>query len=182
MNLICDKLPDSLLVDGECYFINTDFKVWLKIQSLLNQRSESCFIKALCLCFKKMPKDIGKATVAMLDFLMRGENPDKKKKSGVKLYDLDIDSGLLLSSFLAFYHMDLRSANMHWYVFLELVSSLPEDSPFSKAVYYRSVDLSKIKDKEQKKYYRKMKSLYHLTQVVDDSVVADALGGAFEND
>lgn len=182
MNLICDKLPDSVLVDGESYFINTDFKVWLKIQSLLNQRTETCFVKALCLCFKKMPQNIEKATSAMLDFLVRGEKPKKKKKTGARLYDLDADSGLLLSSFLSFYHIDLRNTNMHWYVFLELVSSLPEDSPFSKAVYYRGVDLSQIKDKEQKKYYKKMKSLYHLAQVVDDFMVADALGGAFNND
>ena len=182
MNLICDRLPESVEIDGEIYFLNTDFKVWMKIEQLLNKRTESALFKALCLCFKRLPPDALKALSAMTDFLMCGKKAKQGSKKTERLYDFDLDSGLILSSFLSAYNIDLRKTSMHWYVFVNLISSLPENTVFSKAVFFRGVDLSLIKNKEDKKYYKKMKSVYRLEEKIDDDMIADSLGGAFNDD
>ena len=46
---------------------------------------------------------------------------------------------------------------------------------FMKTVFYRSVDVSKIKDTDKKKFYRKMKNLCKLESTVDDKSIAGAL-------
>jgi len=40
--------------------------------------------------------------------------------------------------------------------------ALKEDNEIVKIMGYRAVDLGKIKDKEQKAYYKKMKDLYKI--------------------
>ena len=51
---------------------------------------------------------------------------------------------------------------MHWWQFRALFKSLNETQEFVKIMRYRATDLSKIKDKEQKAYYQKMKDIYKL--------------------
>ena len=182
MNIITEKLPESVELNGKTYPINTDFKVWMTIEKLLGQRSEQSLIKALCLCFKKLPENPENALSAMIDFLSGGEKAKKSKGNSEKLYDFSQDSGRILSSFLQAYHIDLKNTSMHWFVFLNLLFNLPYDSPFSKAVYVRSIDLSLIKDKEQRKYYKRMKASVKLDLPSADSMIQEDLGGAFCDD
>jgi hypothetical protein len=51
---------------------------------------------------------------------------------------------------------------MHWWKFRTLFNGINENTLFSKITGYRSMNLEDIKDKEQKKYYEKMKRLYAL--------------------
>ena len=46
--------------------------------------------------------------------------------------------------------------------FKALFNDLNENIQFSKIMSYRAMDLSKIKDKDMKKQYRKLKTLYAL--------------------
>ena len=182
MNLITGRLPESIELDGKSYPVNTDFKVWITIEELLGQRSEKALIKALCLCFKRLPEKPEKAISAMIDFLSGGEKRKKTKSSNQRLYDFSEDSGRILSSFLMSYNIDLRKSSMHWYVFLNLLCNLPEDSPFARAVFVRQVDLSRIKDKEQRKYYKKMKNCVKLKRSDEICSAEEDLGGAFCDD
>ena len=91
-----------------------------------------------------MDNEIKTPEVAELDI-----NEVMKVRRG-KLYDLYEDSELILSSFLMAYNLNLINEEMHWYVFCSLVSALPEDTPFSRAIYYRSVDLTEIKSKSKR--------------------------------
>ncbi|MDE6730404.1 MAG: bacteriophage Gp15 family protein [Oscillospiraceae bacterium] len=45
---------------------------------------------------------------------------------------------------------------MHWHVFLNLFNTLPEDVPIKQRMFYRSVNLSSIKDKNERKRIRKI--------------------------
>ena len=49
-----------------------------------------------------------------------------------------------------------------------MFKSLKGDNEIVKIMGYRSVDLSKIKDKEQKLYYKKMKELYKIPILKDE--------------
>jgi hypothetical protein len=43
-----------------------------------------------------------------------------------------------------------------------MFKALKEDNEIVKIIDYRSMDLGKIKDKEQKAYYKKMQDLYKI--------------------
>ena len=60
------------------------------------------------------------------------------------------------------YKIDLQTADLHWWQFKSLFKSLDDNNKICKIMEYRAIDLSQIKDKEQKKFYRKMKALYRL--------------------
>jgi len=84
-------------------------------------------------------------------------------KSVRAIYSFEHDAGYIFSAFLAQYNIDLNVIEyMHWWKFKALFESLNEDHLISKIMSYRSMDLSQIKDKEQRKYYRKLKMAYRL--------------------
>ena len=61
------------------------------------------------------------------------------------------------------YNIDLQDIEqLHWWKFKALLEGLKEDNKLSKIIEYRSVDLSKIKDKEQRKFYKDMQKQYSL--------------------
>ena len=61
------------------------------------------------------------------------------------------------------YRIDLQDIeDLHWWKFKAMFKSLKEDNEIVKIMGYRSVDLSKIKDKEEKAYYRNMKELHKI--------------------
>ena len=49
-----------------------------------------------------------------------------------------------------------------------MFKGLKEDNLIVKIMGYRSMDLSKIKDKEQKAYYKKMQKLYEIPIAKDE--------------
>ena len=69
---------------------------------------------------------------------------------------------MIYSAFMQQYKIDLSDTRMHWWKFKALFGGLSEDTHIVKAIQYRTIDLSTIKDKEQKKFYKKMKSAYKL--------------------
>ena len=49
-----------------------------------------------------------------------------------------------------------------------MFKSLKDDNMIVKIMGYRSMDLSKVKDKEQKAYYKKMQELYKIPVSKDE--------------
>ena len=91
---------------------------------------------------------------------VKSENKDRAVNKNY--FDFEYDANLIYSAFLQQYKIDLCQTNMHWWTFKALLGGLSDDTHFIKVVQYRSMDLSKIKDKEQKRHYQKMKALYKL--------------------
>ena len=61
------------------------------------------------------------------------------------------------------YSIDLNSIKyLHWWKFKAMFKSLKEDNLISKIISYRSIDLSEIKDDEEKARYKKLKEIYKL--------------------
>ena len=54
---------------------------------------------------------------------------------------------------------------MHWWKFKALMENLNEDTQFVKIMGYRAIDISKIKDKEEKARYKKLKKIYALIYI-----------------
>ncbi len=98
-------------------------------------------------------------------------------------YDFECDDGMIYAAFLQQYRVDLSKCDMHWKEFKALFDNLSDDTQFIKVVQYRNVELSKIKDKEQKAFYRRMKQIYALpdkrTQEEKNADFDEAFGDMF---
>lgn len=187
MNILYEELPDYILVSGEKYPVLTDFRVWIQFDMLFSENNEDDiavkFIKALKLCFnldksKKLPPTLSETLQALIVFysgcnsvLPQNSNKINKANSENKnrIYSFNFDAKYIYAAFYNQYGIDLQKEKLHWWQFNSLFESLNDDNKICKIMEYRAIDLSKIKDKEQKAFYRKMKNLYKLPDMRTDS-------------
>lgn len=170
MNLLIDKLPRQ--VNG--ILINTDFRISILFELLIEDKkikNELKIIKALQLYYPEFEKisNYEKAIEYMLWFYRCGKelaNSNEEENNNNKnnqIYSYEFDDKKIYSAFLQQYNIDLKEIEyMHWWKFKALFDGLSEDTEIVKAMGYRSIDLSKIKDSEKRNYYKKMKKLYDL--------------------
>lgn len=85
------------------------------------------------------------------------DKPCRERVRRTAVYDFDEDFEYLWGAFLSEYGIDLVECSMHWWKFRALMMSLSEDCRFSKILAYRSMDTSKIENREVRRFYEKMK-------------------------
>ncbi len=177
MNIILEPMPDFLEVCGEKIFINTDFRTWIKFDEALfwsNKPMEERAFSALEICYgEHVPADIQSAFCAAVGFYApkdeqmqnSGESSHGEQRAASRnkqVYSFTHDASLIYAAFLAQYGIDLTKETFHWWMFRALFEGLTDDNKICKIMEIRSVDLSKIKDKEQKAYYRTLKRIHRL--------------------
>ncbi len=174
MNILTSPLPESIMVNGEFYEINTDFKVWIEIEStFLNNRISDSekIVRMLKMCYKTLPKSLPDALYAMMSFYLLSPsennktNKKQKRKKVKPIYSFDEDAPYIYSAFLSEYGIDLTKENLHWWQFISLLKGLSDENKFCKIITWRAIDIDEIKDKSQKKFIRKMKNIYRLKNV-----------------
>jgi len=167
MNLLIDKLP----TEYEGLKINTNFRSFILFELLMQDRKISKRDKislALKLFYDSPPDDLKKGIEGILWFYSRGDQKEKKKKkeggeSKKAIYSYEHDADLIYSAFLSQYGIDLNEIEyLHWWKFKSLFEGLNDENKICEIMGYRAVDLSKIKDKDQKEKYKKLKSAYAL--------------------
>ena len=172
-NLLLNRLP---IYTPHRLKIRTDFRESIKFELLMQDNSvkeRDKLMLALNLYYYDTSQinDIQVAVDDLLWFYKGGkikeENVDEKvKKDNSKekqIYSYEFDAEYIYSAFLEQYNIDLNSIKyLHWWKFRALFGSLNENTQFSKIMGYRSMNTSKIKDKDMKKHYEKMKKLYAL--------------------
>lgn len=172
MSILTKPLPETVRVDGKDYAINTDFRRWIAFEQVVTDDmipEQDKIVQILQLGYKQvLPPNIGLALQALIEFYKGGygEETQKGKGGGSKkrIYDFDFDAPYIYAAFLAQYHIDLQRDILHWWQFAALFKALGEDNQIVKIMGYRGMDLSKIKDKDQKAQYRKMQKIYALPQ------------------
>lgn len=189
MSLLYEKPPTALVIDGVEYEINSDFRTWIKLtqEFFLTEITPLSISKALCAAYKQIPPSLEKAILAIFEFytaINRRTDRDGGQAAQKKMvFDFEIDSWLIYAAFMQQYHIDLTKANLHWWTFRSLFDTLSPDTGFGKALHFRIVDVSQIKDKEQRKYYLEMKKLYELpdnrTEEEKERDFADTLSTVF---
>ena len=166
MNILVDKLP----MDYKGLKINTNFRSFILFELLMQDRSftaEEKMLLSLKLFYEKPPKDIKKAIEGILWFYGRGEQ-DKKSKAGENspkkaIYSYEHDAPLIYSAFWHDYRLDLNEVDyLHWWKFKSLFEGLNSENLICEVMGYRAVDLSKIKDKDIKNKYKKLKKKWAL--------------------
>ena len=191
MNLLTDKLPETMLIGEKSYLVETDFRKWINFSQLAfsGEQDMLSFAKMLNLVFKKdsgCPPASAETVQAMLEFYnpfkvdtLKSGNSARQKQN----YDFEYDAKHIYSSFLQQYGIDLTKADLHWWAFKALFDGLSEDTPFGKILQFRCTDISKIKDKEMRKHYEKMQRIHALpdtrTEEEKERDFADTLSAVF---
>ena len=166
MNILIDKLP----TDYEGLKINTNFRSFLLFELLMqdNQIDDNeKILMAIDLFFKERPQDLKKAIEGILWFY-RGGKSEKSNKTGnnsrvKKIYSYEHDAELIYSAFMHDYSLDLNEIEyLHWWKFKSLFEALNDENKICQIMGYRAINLNEIKDKEQKKRYKKLQRQYAL--------------------
>lgn len=176
MNLLIDLVPTTVKIEGEDYKINSDFRTSILFELLMQDSSirkeEKIFI-ALELYYPEMPPNINDSVEQILWFYRCGKDIMESKGVGkgksTQIYSFEHDDEYIYSAFLNQYGVDLQDIGyLHWWKFKAMFKALKEDNEIVKIMGYRAIDLSKIKDAEQKSYYRKMKEIYKVPIAKDE--------------
>lgn len=171
MNILIDLVPQTVTIEGEDYKINSDFRTSILFELLMQDNSigeEEKIFMALDLYYSVIPTNINMAIDKMLWFYRCGKDIKEYKGTGkgrgiTQIYSFEYDDDYIYSAFLDQYGIDLQDIPyLHWWKFKAMFKSLKEDNEIVKIMGYRAMDMSKIKDKEEKAYYRKMKELYKI--------------------
>lgn len=180
MNLFYEKYPESVKVHDEEVRIITDFREYIKLQDALlcNELTETEKYQIICEYFLD-PCDVDEDAIKALTEFMAMDQVDHvgclNGTSKKQLYSFAIDFPYILSAFMQVYRINLQTINyMHWWKFRTLFDGLPENTEIKQRIMYRSIDLSTIKDKEERKRIRKIQMSIRLPQKnPDDYEIGD---------
>ena len=172
-NLILNKLPQYT---PSKFKIRTDFRETIKFELLMQDKTinDNDKIKMALNLYYYNPyeiEDIKKAIDDILWFYKGGkkdkkiivDNENNNYNKQKQIYSYEFDAEYIYSAFMEQYKIDLNSIKyLHWWKFKALFLSLNEEVLFSKIMKYRAMNINTIKDKDMKKFYKKMKKIYAL--------------------
>lgn len=172
-NILLDELPK---ITPNNYKINTSYKQGIKFELLMQDnelQKEEKVMLALALFYDKKeinqiktPEELQKRINDILWFYKcnkieqnnKGVNARKEKQ----IYSYEFDADKIYSAFMQQYNVDLQKTDLHWWQFRSMFESLTDKTQIVEIMGYRAIDLSKIKDKEEKKKYKELKRIYAL--------------------
>ena len=183
VNILCEKLPDYVVLFGEKYPVHTDFKRWIEISLILEKediKEAKVIAKIIKLCYKeKLPPNHISALLGAMTFLNRGADLSvPQNKMSERVYSFCDDASAIYSSFYTKYGIDLLSEEMHWYKFCALFENLTDDNPFKTVLKIRTTDEREIKDPKAKKRLQLLKQKYAIKKISEVDV-ADTIGDLF---
>lgn len=158
MNILTDRLPDTVEICGSVFEINTDFRAGISFE-LMVEKGEQHIGKLLSPFFPDgFPREIvtgsfvEDALEKTLAFYRMGDDTEQKEsKPGKQSYSFEVDGETIYSDFWRYYGVDLSTSYLHWWAFRALLMGLPDDSGFKQRVYYRTCDLSGLPKKERER-------------------------------
>lgn len=141
INILIDELPDQVLIDGELYDLDTDFKTAIRIIQDFEDDELTVYEKNFLMIrrlFPTMPENTDEAIKQALKFLDGGETPTEgEETTPVRLYSFSKDANLIYAAFRQTHGIDLQTAKLHWWQFLALFMDLGADTTFSNLVNLR---------------------------------------------
>lgn len=182
MNLFYEDLPVTIQVCGESIPIVTDFREYIKLLDMLKDDdvSETERILLLNEYFLKEVLDIEEGINRLSDFVsmkalekvcLEEENSEEEhqepeeQKVEKPLFSFSVDYPYILSGFMRDYGLDLLSVKyLHWWKFRMLFDGLSDDTEIKQRIMYRSIDLSSIKDKDERKRIQRIQRSIQLPQ------------------
>lgn len=189
MNFFYEELPNTVNVKGENIKVITDFREYIRLLDMLKDQ-ELDALQKFAIIQQYFLDDVvadEEAISALSRFITMDTNcvevaktgdcgrPQEKPKKN--LFSYSIDYPYILSGFLRDYGIDLIDIKyMHWWKFRMLFDGLSDDTEIKQRIMYRSVDLSEIKDKEERK---RIKKIQKSIQLPSESLTDYDIGNAF---
>lgn len=162
-NILLDDLPDAWEVNGKLYNIKTDFRQVLKFFRVFKKKGlteKEKAIEILNLFFYEVPNC--ENVWDFLGYWINGGESKKDEGNESKVFDFNLDSGRIFSGFIQAYKIDLTKEKMHWFVFLELMQNISDDTRLMQVIDIRSRKPGKGDSKEYIKELRKMQNKYRI--------------------
>lgn len=192
MNILIDLLPVEVKIKSKKYEINSDFRTSILFELMMQDEELSKKQKinnALELYYPIIPNDLEKAIESIMWFYRGGKDIEKSNKKGngesvKKIYSFEYDDDYIYSAFLDQYRIDLQDIDyLHWWKFKAMFKALKEDNMIVKIMSYRGMDISKIKDKEQKEHYKRLQRMYKIPEHInkDEQEKLNAINQALLN-
>ena len=189
MNLLLDDLEKIVKMRIKEDF-NTNFKNSILFELLMqesNLSNEAKVYQALKIYYPNLNQitDVNKAIDNMLWFYKCGKEDEEKTSQKTientkRIYSYEFDNELIYSAFKDQYNIDLQDIEyLHWWKFKAMFDALKDDNKIVEIMGYRAINLSKIKDKEMKKHYKKMQKLYALPDMRSEEEKENDFAEAF---
>jgi len=163
-NLIIDDLP----VTFNGFAFNADFKAVLRLLTIIQDEEKNENEKALSIgrvFFNGVVPESEHLWDFISSFILRkglDDDDNENYDSGEKNFDFFVDAGLIYSSFMQAYNIDLRSETLHWWLFVQLLEDLPDDAALKKVIHIRQEKPKKENGREYNAYLARMKDKYRL--------------------
>lgn len=177
INILIDELPNVVEIGGAKYDINSDFRTSILFTLLVNDDTlseEEKLKNTLNLYY--YPQNIPQEHIQeAVDKAIWFYSCDRKAKQGKGkgktskklIYSFEEDSEAIFAAFMHDYGIDLNEKEyLHWWKFRALFKSLHKENDIVEIMSYRATDLSKIKDKDQKAFYKEMQEIYKIEKPV----------------
>jgi len=179
LNLLMDILPEYVTIDGEDYFLDTNFRNGIIFEKIAfaDIPIEDKVAQLLPVFFtEQIPRDITSAMYSIIEFYgcgvdtKKSDTPKRRKNGNVVLkpkmiYDYFHDAPYIYAAFMGNYGIDLNDIEyLHWWKFHALFRGLPSSAKIVEIMGYRGTDLGRIKSKSEQERIARMKEIYALPQ------------------
>ncbi len=179
LNLLMDILPEYVNIDGEEYFIDTNFRNGITFEKIAfsDIPIKNKVAQLLPIFYtEQMPRNTTVAMETIIGFYSCGVEtkkdtaPQRRKNGNVVLkpkmiYDYFHDAPYIYAAFLGNYGIDLNDIEyLHWWKFHALFRGLPSSAKIVEIMGYRGTDLGRIKSKSEQERIARMKEIYALPQ------------------
>lgn len=162
MNLLTDRLPDTVEIAGNTVRIQTSHRkhiqfelnfdaqedeeiiLMAQLMNMYSYRDEDGVLQLPEVVINNQVEAYKRAiefhAYGLIDFDNEEDvTPIASSETPQKLHDWLVDDTVIVADFMREYHIDLTDPNtkMHWYTFKALFDGLSQDSFISKLGYYR---------------------------------------------
>lgn len=157
IDLTRKDLPNTVEVDGRSYLLNTDFRVWIQFERDMKESYRNGGMPfSVAYLFAEEPPQMD---IDITAELKAWSNPPKElprpiNGSDAIALDLDIDADLIYAAFMEQYHIDLLTADMHWYQFCALLGSVSDKTHLGQVMGYRCYEKADGKEDVREKLRR----------------------------
>lgn len=192
MNILLDDLPETITVDGEEFFADTDFRTMIIFEKIITDNTidpRSCVNMLVDLVLTaSQPAEKASAMDGIIYLYSCGEPPESRntaKNGSVVLrpkmiYSYEHDAPYIYGAFMSQYGIDLNSIEyLHWWKFQALFRSLNSENRIVEIMGYRAADLSKIKNDEERQRIQRLQQIYALPQTYTYEEKVAMAGAAF---
>lgn len=166
MNILASPLPATVDIGGASVPIRTGYRHGIQVARVADSGMDPVIVAAtiLRIYLVEPPRGIEAALDACMRFHRGGADEPSGGGSGARLLDWDHDAGRILADFRREYSIDLAdpATDMHWWVFLALLSGLSPEAELSRAMHWRDATKPKGMKGEEARQWDRMKKAYAL--------------------